>query len=83
MLCPSYYCLYSLFNKIKDKGRTVSAWKREGMGGQGGGWGKGGSGGRGKKWHKHCMHIWINEKKDWIINDDKYYAQQVTTDWTC
>jgi hypothetical protein len=27
-LCPSYYCLYSLFNKIRDKGKTVSAWKR-------------------------------------------------------
>jgi hypothetical protein len=26
MLCPSYYCLYSLFNEIRDKGRTVSAW---------------------------------------------------------
>uniref|UniRef100_A0A8C0WJ40 Phosphorylase b kinase regulatory subunit n=1 Tax=Castor canadensis TaxID=51338 RepID=A0A8C0WJ40_CASCN len=26
MLCPSY-CLYSLFNKIRDKGKTVSAWK--------------------------------------------------------
>jgi hypothetical protein len=32
MLCPSYYCLYSLFNKIRDKGRTVSAWKRGGKG---------------------------------------------------
>jgi hypothetical protein len=28
MLCPSYYCLYSLFNKLRDKGRTVSAWKQ-------------------------------------------------------
>jgi hypothetical protein len=28
MLCLSYYYLYSLFNKIRDKGRTVSAWKR-------------------------------------------------------
>jgi hypothetical protein len=27
MLCPSYYCLYSVFKKIRDKGRTVSAWK--------------------------------------------------------
>jgi hypothetical protein len=27
MLCLSYYCLYSLFNKIRDKGRTDSAWK--------------------------------------------------------
>jgi hypothetical protein len=30
MLCLSYYCLYSFFNKIRDKGRIVSAWKREG-----------------------------------------------------
>jgi hypothetical protein len=28
-LCPSYYCLYSVFNKIRDKGKTVSAWKQE------------------------------------------------------
>jgi hypothetical protein len=27
MLCLSYYCLYSLFNKIRGKGRTGSAWK--------------------------------------------------------
>jgi hypothetical protein len=25
MLAPSYYCLYSLFNKIRDKGKIVSA----------------------------------------------------------
>jgi hypothetical protein len=31
------YCLYSLFNKIRDKGRTVSAWKRGGVGKAGGG----------------------------------------------
>jgi hypothetical protein len=24
-LVPSYYCLHSLFNKIRDKGKTVSA----------------------------------------------------------
>jgi hypothetical protein len=42
MLCPTYYCLYSLFNKIRDKGRTVSAWKgggggdRKGIGSSGG-----------------------------------------------
>jgi hypothetical protein len=29
-LGPSYYCSYSLFNKIRDKGKTVSAWKRGG-----------------------------------------------------
>jgi hypothetical protein len=40
MLCPSYYCLYSLFNKIRDKGRTVSPgsegawWGMEGEGGE-------------------------------------------------
>jgi hypothetical protein len=48
-LCPSYYCLYSVFNKIRDKGRTVSAWKLGGSGGEGVGVGKrrgGGAGGR-------------------------------------
>jgi hypothetical protein len=25
-LGPSYYCLYSLFNKSRDKGKIVSAW---------------------------------------------------------
>jgi hypothetical protein len=25
---PSYYGLYSLFSKIRDKGKTVSAWKQ-------------------------------------------------------
>jgi hypothetical protein len=34
MLCASYYCLYSLFNKIRDKGRTVSVGM-EGVGGEG------------------------------------------------
>jgi hypothetical protein len=43
MLCPSYYCLYSLFSKIRDKGRTVSAWKR-GDGGE-----RERAGGRGEK----------------------------------
>jgi hypothetical protein len=28
MLCLSYYFLYSLINKIRDKGRIVSAWKQ-------------------------------------------------------
>jgi hypothetical protein len=40
MLCLSYYCLCSVFNKIRDKGRTVSAWKRGGRGGEGKGDGK-------------------------------------------
>jgi hypothetical protein len=38
---PPYYCLYSLFNKIRDKGKTVSAWKR-GVGVRGRGQGEGG-----------------------------------------
>jgi hypothetical protein len=28
MFCLSYYWLHSPFNKFRDKGRTVSAWKR-------------------------------------------------------
>jgi hypothetical protein len=28
----SYYCIYSLFNKIRDKGIIVSAWE-QGLGG--------------------------------------------------
>jgi hypothetical protein len=34
MLCLSYYCLCLLFDKIKDKGRTGSAWKRGGWWGE-------------------------------------------------
>jgi hypothetical protein len=34
MLCPSYYCLCVLFNKIGEEGRTGSAWKRKGLGGE-------------------------------------------------
>jgi hypothetical protein len=37
MLCPYYYCLYSVFNKIRDKGRTISACKQGGKGREGGG----------------------------------------------
>jgi hypothetical protein len=54
-LVPSYYCLYSLYNKIRNKGKVVSAgyW----------GGGEGGGGGRGEKWTKPCMHIWIIKEK--------------------
>jgi hypothetical protein len=31
-LGPSYYCLYSLFNKIRDEGKIVSARYRGGGG---------------------------------------------------
>jgi hypothetical protein len=31
-LGPSYYCLHSVFNKIRDKGKIVSAWKQGGGG---------------------------------------------------
>jgi hypothetical protein len=48
-LVPSYYCLYSLFKKIRNKGKIVSAGYSEGGEGRGGVGGKGGGGGRGEK----------------------------------
>jgi hypothetical protein len=33
--------VYTLFNKIRDKGRTVSAWKQGGRRGKGRKWGRG------------------------------------------
>jgi hypothetical protein len=42
MVCLSDYCLCLLFNKIEEKGRAGSAWKRGGGGGRGTGWGAGG-----------------------------------------
>jgi hypothetical protein len=36
ILCLSYYCLYLLFNKIREEGRTGSAWKGGRLGGEGG-----------------------------------------------
>jgi hypothetical protein len=41
MLCLSYYCLYLLYNKIRDKSRTGSAWKQGGVEGRGRGQGIG------------------------------------------
>jgi hypothetical protein len=35
-LVPSYYCFYSLFNKIRDKGKILSAGYRGGRGKGGG-----------------------------------------------
>jgi hypothetical protein len=54
--CLSYYFLYFLFNKIRDKGRTDSAWQWGGVKRSVRGWRVGG-----EKWPKQCMHIWINE----------------------
>jgi hypothetical protein len=74
---PSYcYCLYSLYNKIRNKGKIVSAgywgWG-EGGGGVGG---KGGGGGRGEKWTKPCMHIWIiRERKKKTYTCMKYQGE--------
>jgi hypothetical protein len=34
MLCLSYYFFYFLFNKIRDKGRTDSAWQEGGVVGE-------------------------------------------------
>jgi hypothetical protein len=36
-LCHSYYFLYSLFNKIRHKGKILSAWKQGDRRGEGGG----------------------------------------------
>jgi hypothetical protein len=41
MLFLSYYCLCLLFNKIREEGRTGSAWKQGWSGGKGGGGGQG------------------------------------------
>jgi hypothetical protein len=51
MVYLSYYCLYSLFNKIRDKGRTDSAWKSRGRREMEG------AGGKGVKWPKQYMHM--------------------------
>jgi hypothetical protein len=51
MLCLSYYCLGFLSYKIRDKGRTGSAWKR------GGGEKRDGALGIGEKWPKQRMHM--------------------------
>jgi hypothetical protein len=48
-LGPSYYCLYSLFNKIRDKGKIVSAWQQRGRRGEEEGMEREGVGGRRKK----------------------------------
>jgi hypothetical protein len=48
----SYYCLYFLFNKIREKGRTGSAWKRGAVDGRGRAVRV-----KGEKWSKQCMHM--------------------------
>jgi hypothetical protein len=60
-LVLSYYCLYSLFNKIRDKDKIVSAWYRGGWVGEGGDGvgGKGGGGGRGDAY----LHAHMSNKK--------------------
>jgi hypothetical protein len=52
MLCFSYYLLCFLFNKIREEGRTGSAWKWV----LGGGVGLEGGGG-GRRWYKQCIHM--------------------------
>jgi hypothetical protein len=47
---PSYYCLYSLYNKIRDKGKIVSArYRGGGEEREGAGEVERGGGGRGEK----------------------------------
>jgi hypothetical protein len=68
-LCPflfkalvilSILIIYSLYNKIRNKGKIVSAGYWEGGDRV---CGKGGGGGMGEKWPKPCMHIWIIKEK--------------------
>jgi hypothetical protein len=63
-LVPSYYCLYSLFNKIRDKGNIVSAGYRGGGGVEGGGR----VGGKGEGWGQvgemtQVLYAYMNNKK--------------------
>jgi hypothetical protein len=67
-LCLSYYCLCLLFNKIRDIGRTGSAWKWEECRGEGRGWGKGKE--MTQEMYTH-MNKWIKKKRphslSWFI----------------
>jgi hypothetical protein len=58
MLCLSYYCLYFLFNKIREKGRTDSPRTR-GAGGQR----HGGYGGEMAQTMYAHMNKWIKKKE--------------------
>jgi hypothetical protein len=65
ILGPSYYYLYSLFNKIRDKGKIVSA-SSEGVGERGRerGWGKkGGVGGKGEEMTQ-TLYAHMNKRKN-------------------
>jgi hypothetical protein len=57
MLHFSYYCLCLLFNKIGEKGRTSSVWKRGGKGER-----EGGEGGEMAQKMYTYMNIWIKKK---------------------
>jgi hypothetical protein len=68
---PSYYCLYSLYNKIRNKGKIVSAGYRGG-----GGRGRGRGGWQGRGWGQggemtHALYAHMNNKKIIIIH---YYT---------
>jgi hypothetical protein len=58
MLCLSY-CLCLLFSKIGEEGRTVSAWKWRGLGGEGG---KGQGGDMAQAMYAH-LNKWTKKKK--------------------
>jgi hypothetical protein len=58
----SHYCLCLLFNKIGEKGRTDSAWKRGGEGGERGG-GDGQEGEMAQTMYAHINKCIKNSKK--------------------
>jgi hypothetical protein len=58
-----YYCLCLLFNKIGEKGRTGSAWKR------GGGGKRVGAGGEGRNCTNNiCTYEYMNKEKKQVFD---------------
>jgi hypothetical protein len=72
MLCLSYYCLCLLFNKIGEKGRTGSAWKRGGWKGEEGGR----EGGVRNDPNNVCTYEYMNKEKK-----RKYPSQKGLVEW--
>jgi hypothetical protein len=64
-LCLSYYCLYLLFNKIGEKDRTGSAWKKGG-----GGWGRGHGAGRRNDLNNLCTYEYMNKEKKLVVRQE-------------
>jgi hypothetical protein len=77
MFCLSYYCLYFLFKKIRDKTRTESAWKRGGWGSDRGGRGRVGE--MAQIIYAH-MNKQIKKKKMWYLYTIEFYSAMKKTE---